>query len=90
MENFIKNITNRICEKPLFIKPTIMRRFRIVVPLRYMPIPEDAYIEKIIFENNDKFKVYRDLLTHQLIIECENKPKDLSLYGIFFVELIEN
>ena len=69
--------------------PVVRQRFKMVIDILpyYIPYPESEYIKNAILENNDKFITYKDLFTNDIIVECENKPRDLAIWGIWFVEL---
>jgi hypothetical protein len=52
--------------------------------LAIMPRPSIEYLHKVITQNNKTFAVYKDDYGVDVIIECENKPGDLPIYGITF------
>jgi len=48
--------------------------------------PDIKLIIDAILENNDSFEFSKDLITKDIIIRCENKPRDLPIHGIYFKE----
>ena len=49
-----------------------------------MKMPDENILAEIILENNNDFKfMYNDW---NLIVECENKPRDSAVYGIKWIE----
>jgi len=48
------------------------------------PLPDSKIIERAIFENNTFATAWRDVVTGDIIIECENKPGNLYVWGIRF------
>ena len=49
--------------------------------------PDDEYFAKVIFQNNTKFSVVTPIFPLEiLVIECENKPRDMPVFGIFWLE----
>jgi hypothetical protein len=56
-----------------------------------LPKPDDNYSKSVIFENNKRFEVYPPFgLERDTIIACENKPRDMPIYGIFFEPVLRN
>jgi len=47
----------------------------------------DEYITSVILENNKEFKAHSDSPTKMVIIECENKPRNLYASGYIWKEL---
>ena len=49
--------------------------------------PDDEYFSDVIFQNNKKFTVVTPIFPLEiLVIECENKPRDMPVFGIFWLE----
>lgn len=49
--------------------------------------PDDKYFSDVIFENNKKFSVVTPIFPLEaLVLECENKPRDMPIFGIFWLE----
>ena len=52
-----------------------------------LPFPDDKYLADVIFKNNKKFSVITSIFPFEaLVIECENKPRDMPVFGIFWLE----
>ncbi len=52
--------------------------------LRYLT---DSTLIATISETNDKFDMYRDAMRQGTILVCDNKPRDMLVYGIEWEEL---
>lgn len=51
------------------------------------PRPDDKYFADVIFENNKKFSVVTGIFPLEaFVLECENKPRDMPVFGIFWLE----
>lgn len=87
--NLIRTIFSKMNSKPLPANPVIVKRFKMVFDLTRPYYPTSEYIKMVILENNKKFITYADLSTNAIIIECENKPRDLPMWKIRFVELTD-
>jgi len=49
----------------------------------------DDVLRRTILENNDKFELRRDARLMGTILYCENKPRDMPVYGIKWDSLEE-
>lgn len=47
---------------------------------------DDAFFSAI-SENNDKFDIYRDEMRQGFVLVCDNKPRDMPVYGIEWEKL---
>ena len=69
----------------------VRRKWRVVhasdesgVPLNLLK-PDNEQMARYIFENNEYFEVHPPFgLEQGIIIVCENKPRDLPIWGISF------
>lgn len=51
-----------------------------------LPQPGD-YMLDVIFQNNTKVSVVTNMFPMEgFVIECENKPRDMPIFGIFWLE----
>lgn len=50
-------------------------------------IPSEEVINRIIFENNEKFSIWRDAMSNDLMIRCINIPRNSIIYGLTFKEI---
>ena len=66
-----------------------MTYFRLVSKIGpFSPVPYDETLSDAVFENNNKFSVVTAIFPFEIfVIECENKPRDLPLYGIHWEEV---
>lgn len=51
--------------------------------------PTSAYIESVVRENNSDGVVIYDPSTDTYTLKCENKPRDLPMFGVFWEEVKE-
>lgn len=52
-----------------------------------LPSPGDKYFADVVFENNKEFSVVTAIFPFEaLVLECENKPRDMPVFGIFWHE----
>lgn len=49
-------------------------------------LPSEGYFLSVIRENNESSVVYIDPATDRIYVECENKPRDMPLFGIRWKE----
>jgi hypothetical protein len=47
----------------------------------------DDSLRKAILQNNDQFKIMRDVKEQGTVVSCKNKPRDMLVYGIVWEEL---
>ena len=87
--NLIRKLFNKIQGKPQPVKPVVVKRFKMVFDLTRPYHPTSEYIKMVILENNNKFSVPKCATPNCIIIECENKPRDLPMWEIRFVELTD-
>ena len=66
-----------------------MTYFRLVSKIGpFYIVPHDETLSDAVFENNNKFSVVTAIFPLEIfVIECENKPCDLPLYGIRWEEV---
>jgi hypothetical protein len=90
MLNKIKELFRADKRSEVGVDCLVMQKWRLVhhkdesgLPVN-LPKPDNEIASKIIFENNDFFKIWRDPITRDTIIECRNKPRDLFIWGISF------
>ncbi len=53
--------------------------------MKTLPKPSDDQVAEYILENNQRFSAFRDPIEGCAIVECENRPRDLPIWGISFV-----
>lgn len=87
--SLIRTIFSKIRSKPLPDKPVIMKQFKMDFDLTEPHYPSSEYTKMVILENNNKFLVPERATSNCIIIECENKPRDLPIWGIRFIELTD-
>lgn len=69
------------------LKDIMKTKFFSIDPFSIVIWPDDEYLIDSILENNETFTLYPmlpDFLTP--VIECENKPRDLFVWGIYWRE----
>jgi len=49
----------------------------------------DVYLRSVVLENNNFLAFTRDEMRQGTILHCDNKPRDLPIYGIYW-ELLTN
>jgi len=66
-----------------------MTYFRMVGKINpFSPVPDDKSLLDAIFEDNNEFSVVTEIFPLEIfVIDCENKPRDLPLYGISWEEV---
>lgn len=47
----------------------------------------DGVFRNSILENNESFELMRDEQRQATILSCENKPRDLPVYGLAWIKL---
>ena len=66
-----------------------MKEFMIIFdPVKCVKVAHEKDIIGVIYENNHEFSWWDDCETANKVVRCENKPRDLLLHGIKFVDMI--
>lgn len=64
-----------------------MDKFKLIHSLTNPLVPDSNTIRDIILENNDEFKIYKDIGDHYITIVCKNKPRNSVIWGIQFIKI---
>lgn len=49
-------------------------------------LPDEQYFFDVVLLNNEKATAWNDRIHDRLVVECENKPRDMTLFGIVWKE----
>ncbi len=52
--------------------------------IQAVELPDIKHVFAAIRENNDGAEIWYDPINYRFVVECENQPRDMALFNIFW------